>query len=166
MDTRRVVIAGLLASVVMGMMVMLAEAAVGAGFWAPVTFIGATVLRGLQTIDVPVPFVLGAVVLGLMGHMMNSVVLGALFTRLVARSAWVRAEVVIAGVVYGLAVFGIMWYGVLPVVDPVMLKLNAAAFAISHLAWGAVLGLLVSRFAGSMAEGFDLGRVPDEEGGL
>ena len=33
--------------------------------------------------------------------------------------------------------------GVLPVVDPIMLKLNALVFAISHMMWGATVGLVL-----------------------
>jgi hypothetical protein len=149
MNIRRVVVAGLTASVVMGMIEMLAEAALGTGFWSPVTFIGATVLRSLQSVQAPVPFTVVGVVFGLMGHMMNSVLLGLIFAGLFSRRALSRAGLVVTGAVYGFAVFAVMWYGVLPVVNPVMLKLNATVFAISHLMWGAVLGILVPQAAGA-----------------
>jgi len=45
--------------------------------------------------------------------------------------------------VYGLLVFVVMWFGVVPLVDPIMLKLNAVVFAISHLMWGATIGLVL-----------------------
>jgi hypothetical protein len=147
MNIRRVVVAGLIASAVMGMIEMLAEAVLGTGFWSPVTFIGATVLRSLQSVQVPVPFTVVGVLLGLMGHMMNSVLLGLVFAGLFSRGARSRAGLVMTGAVYGFAVFAVMWYGVLPVVDPVMLKLNATVFAISHFMWGAVLGILVPQTA-------------------
>jgi hypothetical protein len=47
-----------------------------------------------------------------------------------------------------LVVFGVTWYVVVPLVDPVMLKLNPTAFAISHMMWGAALGLLVPQPSG------------------
>ena len=148
MNVRRVVGAGLIASIVMGMIEMMYEAVAGAGFWSPVVFIGATVVRGLQSVQVPVPFDPAGVVLGLMGHMMNSVILGLIFTKLFAGS---RGALPARGVIYGLVVFGVMWFGVVPLVDPVMLKLNAAVFAISHIIWGAVLGLLVPHASGASA---------------
>jgi hypothetical protein len=43
-------------------------------------------------------------------------------------------------VVYGAAIFVLMWFVVVPLVDPVMLKLNGPAFAIAHVMWGAVVG--------------------------
>lgn len=143
MNFRRVVGAGLIASVVMGMIEMIYEAVAGAGFWAPVVFIGATVLRSLQSVQVPVPFILAGVVLGLMGHMMNSVILGLVFAGLSSRATWSRGTLVGTGAVYGLVVFVVMWYGVVPAIDPVMLKLSATVFALSHIMWGAALGLIV-----------------------
>ncbi len=45
MNIGRVLGAGLVASIVMGMVEMLYDAMGGAGFWSPVVFIAATVLR-------------------------------------------------------------------------------------------------------------------------
>ncbi len=143
MNMRRVVGAGLIASIVMGMIEMIFEAVAGAGFWSPVVFIGATVLRGLQAVRVPVAFDLAGVVLGLMGHMMNSVIFGIIFAWIFSRTAGSRRALVGWGMVYGLMIFAVMWYVVVPAIDPVMLKLNATVFAISHVMWGAALGLIV-----------------------
>jgi hypothetical protein len=140
MLTRGVLLAGLAASLVMGMFEMLYEAVAGAGFWSPVTFIAATILRNLQGIDTLVPLQPVPVLLGLMGHMMNSVILGAVFALLIAPRLRASSALLIAGVVYGAAVFVVMWFAVVPVVDPLMLKLNGLAFGIAHVMWGAVLG--------------------------
>ncbi len=145
MNIGRVLGAGLVASLVMGMVEMMYEAMGGAGFWSPVVFIAATVLRNLQSVPVPVPFMMMPVVLGLMGHMMNSMILGLVFGWIASRSGMSRGALVGAGVLYALAIFVIMWYLVVPGIDPVMLKLNGAVFAIAHMMWGAALGLLVSR---------------------
>ncbi len=143
MNGRRVLWAGLIASIVMGMIEMVYEGVAGAGFWSPVVFIAATILRGLQSVQIPVPFDLAGVVAGLMGHMMNSVIFGFIFAAIVGRSTMSRAALVGAGIVYSLVIFAIMWYIVVPTVDPVMLKLNGTVFAIAHIMWGAVLGLLL-----------------------
>ncbi len=148
MNVRRVVGAGLIASVVMGMIEMMYEAMAGAGFWSPVVFIGATVVRGLQSIQAPVPFDPVGVVVGLMGHMMNSVIFALIFTALCSRIAASRGGLVGWGVAFGLVVFGVMWYVVVPLVDPVMLKLNAPVFAVSHAMWGAALGWLAPQPSG------------------
>jgi hypothetical protein len=143
MLTRRVLLAGLAASLVMGMFEMLYEAVAGAGLWSPVVFIAATVLRSLQGIATPVPFQPVPVLLGLMGHMMNSVILGVVFALLIAPRLGTRNALLIGGVVYGAAIFVLMWFAVVPLVDPVMLKLNGPAFAVAHVMWGAVVGAVL-----------------------
>jgi len=142
MDIRRTLAAGIIASIVMGMVEMVYEAVAGTGFWSPLVFIAATVLRGLQSVQHPVPFLFGGVVVGLMGHMMNSVILGLLFTWIVLHTSLSRVGLIGAGVVYAFAVFAVMWYGVLPTVDPAMLALNGSVFALAHAMWGAALGLV------------------------
>lgn len=141
MNMTRVLGAGLLASIVMGMVEMVFEAGAGPGFWSPLVFIAATVLRRLQSVPTPVPFMALPVVLGLMGHMMNSMILGLVFGLIFSRFAVGRGALVGAGVAYALVVFAMTWYLVLPAIDPVMLKLNAGFFAIAHVMWGAALGL-------------------------
>ena len=142
MDIRRVLVGGIVASLVMGMIEMIYEAVAGSGFWAPMVYIGATVLRGLQAVRAPVAFNFWGVALGLMGHMMNSIILGLIFTALFARGSGARGTLVTFGAVYGLAVFFAMWYLVVPALDPVLRQLNATVFAVAHIMWGAALGLL------------------------
>jgi uncharacterized membrane protein YagU involved in acid resistance len=141
MSIRRILVAGLLASVAMGMFQMLFEAVAGTGLWSPPTFIAATLLRDLQTSTVPVAFAPVAVVLGLMGHMMNSVVLGGLFAVGIAPRLASRNLLLVGGAIYGLAVFVVMRLVIVPLVDPVFMTLNAPAFAFAHVMWGAVLGV-------------------------
>jgi hypothetical protein len=139
MNGRRAIAAGLAASVVMGMIEMVYEAVAGDGFWSPVVYIGATVLRRLQEVRPPVGFDFWGVILGLGGHMMNSAVLGVVFAALAGRGERGRGAAVIWGAVYGLVVFIVMWYVVVPRVDPVMGNLHAGVFALSHVVWGVVL---------------------------
>lgn len=140
MNARRTIAAGLIASIAMGMVEMVYEALAGDGFWSPVIYIGATVLRGLQRLVPPVGFQFWPVVLGFAGHMMNSVILSWLFAAFLLRRLASRQSLVISGAIYGLVVFFAMWYMIVPVVDPVMLNLNASVFALAHLVWGAALG--------------------------
>jgi hypothetical protein len=143
MFSSRFLIAGLAASMVMGMLEMLFEAVSGTGFWSPVVFIAATILRDLQSATTPVPFMPLPVILGLMGHMMNSVIFGIVFAAVVARRVRGVGALVGAGIVYSLVVLGVMWFAVVPLVDPVMLKLDGLLFAIAHMMWGAALGLVL-----------------------
>ena len=150
MDIRRAIVAGIIASVVMGMIEMIYEAAAGDGFWSPLIFIGATVLRRLQSVQMPVRFDFWGVVLGLMGHMMNSVILGLVFAAIFSHSAMSHGSRTVVGAGYALVIFFVMWYLVVPAVDRVMLNLNATVFAIAHLMWGAVLGWFGPQAAKSM----------------
>jgi YVTN family beta-propeller protein len=56
MSIQRVVIAGLIASLLMGMLEMAHGAIAGTGFWSPAVYIAATIVRGLQSASVPVAF--------------------------------------------------------------------------------------------------------------
>lgn len=138
----KLLVPGLIASLVLGMWVMILEAIVGDGFWSPVVYIAATVLRGLQTVTAPVAFNLLGVILGLMGHMMNSVVFGLIFAYLIAPRAKSLVGQIVAGMVYGVVIYLAMWFVVVPLVDPVMLNLNAFVFLLGHMMWGIALGLV------------------------
>ncbi len=144
---KKVIIAGLVASIVMAMMEMMYEGLFGVGFWSAPIFIAATVLRDLQTIAIPVGFSLIPVVLGMMGHMMNSVVLGVVFTVVLGRFLSTPVVGAVVGALYALVIFFVMWYIALPFIDPVILSLNPVVFALSHMMWGAVLGGMVARNA-------------------
>jgi hypothetical protein len=127
------------------MIEMIFEGIAGAGFWSPVVFIAATIQRDLQVVPVPVPLLPLPVVLGLAGHLINSVILTMLFALLVAPRLASRNALVVGGIVYGLAVFVALWFGVVPLVDPVFLKIKAPVFVIAHLAWGATLASMLAR---------------------
>lgn len=149
MNIRSVIIGGIVASLVIGMWEMIVEALLpdGAGFFGPVVAIGATVVRALQGSSNPIPFDGVAFVLGLAGHMMNSVVLAAIFGLVASRFVHGAGTLVAAGVIYGIAVWAAMWFVVLPLTDPLMLNLNGLVFLIGHMMWGGALGLLWSRVA-------------------
>ena len=138
----KLLVAGLIASMVMAMWEMAVEAMIpgGAGFWAAPVMIAATVLRDLQNVSTPVPFDMMGVGLGMMGHMMNSVILGIVFALVIAPRIPSLIGQIIAGMLYGVIIFAVMWYAVLPVIDPVMLKLNLIVFLAAHAMWGVALG--------------------------
>lgn len=153
MDVRRIVIGGIVASLVLAMWEMVVEAVIpgGAGFFGAPVAIGATLVRDLQGSTNPLPVDAVALVLGLMGHMMNSVILAALFGLYARRSSRSTSSLVGIGAAWGVAIYVGMWYVVLPVIDPVMLNLNGPLFLAGHLMWGAALGYLWSRAARPVA---------------
>lgn len=144
MSVRTVLIGGIVASLVIAMWEMVVEALLpgGAGFFGPPVAIGATIIRDLQGATNPLPVNPVALVLGLAGHMMNSVVLGIVFGALVSRASLGTLGFAVSGIVWGAAVFVVMWYAIVPAINPLMLNLNAPAFFAGHLMWGAALGLL------------------------
>ncbi len=141
---------GLVASIVMAMWEMIVEAVIpnGAGFWGAPIYIGATVLRNLQTVAKPVPFDALGLITGMMGHMMNSVIFGLIFAFLIAPRFKSLISQIVAGVVYGVVIFPVMWFAIVPLVDSVMLNLNAIVFLIGHMMWGVALGFINFRFGG------------------
>lgn len=129
----------------MAMVEMIYEGLFGVGFWSAPVFIAATVLRNLQSVAIPVSFELVPAVVGLMEHMMNSVLLGFLFVSVVPLCTGplrTRLKGTVGGIGYALLVFFLMWFVVLPIIDPVMLHLNPYVFAMAHIVWGAVLGYI------------------------
>jgi hypothetical protein len=141
--SKMILMAGLIASIAMAMVEMIYEGLWGVGFWSAPVFIAATVLRGVQHVALPVAFAAWPVILGLMGHMMNSVLLGVLFVALFSSRLASRGASIVAGMAYALLVFFLMWFFVLPLIDPVMLNLNPYVFALAHLVWGMVIGYMV-----------------------
>lgn len=136
-----VVVAGLGAGTMMGMVEMVISAATGQGFWAPLRLIASVLTRGA---DVASGFTLGPVVVGLVGHMMNSVVLTALFALVVWNLVRHPAVLAALGMMWGPPVFAFMWWGVTLAIDPAIGLLHPVGFFVTHLIFGMVAGLGVA----------------------
>jgi hypothetical protein len=150
-NTRAILVGGIAASLVIAMWEMVVEAILpdGASFFGPPIAIGATIVRDLQGVQNPIPFEGAALVIGLAGHMMNSVILAVVFGLAIGRRDLSTTRLLTAGIAWGVMVFAVMWFVVVPAIDPLVLNLNGVAFLIGHMMWGAALGLLWSRFAGA-----------------
>ena len=90
-------------------------------------------------------FVLGPVLVGTLLHLAVSAALGALFGIVTRR--WLRltsdfGTPLLAGLIYGMLIWFVAYFVVLPILDPSMREIYAPAFIIQHIAFGAVLGLL------------------------
>jgi hypothetical protein len=90
-------------------------------------------------------------VIGAMGHMMNSAVLGIAFAFLAGRVAQLRgtAEAVIGGTVFALIVMAAMWTVVLPLSPNGVIVKDSAALWIwifGHAAYGMTGGFLFARW--------------------
>src|SRR3972149_217677 len=114
--TWRVLVPGLVASLVLGMWQMIVEAIVGAGLWSPPIYIAATLLRGLQSAGSPASFDLAGVGLGLVGHMVNSGIFGLVCPFVIGPPLPSLSRKIGVGLMYGVAIFVAMWYVVLPLI--------------------------------------------------
>jgi hypothetical protein len=133
-----VILASSIAAMAFGMVEMIIEAVRGDGFWAPLKYIASVFTRGSDTDP---SFSLIPVLVGLMGHMMNSIILGALFAVAVWRLRATAITLMVGGMMYGAAIFAVMWWGILPAIDPAMKIVSGAGFLITHLIFGVMLGL-------------------------
>jgi hypothetical protein len=132
-------IAGVIAGVVMAMAAMMVMPVMGRGLTYPVKLMAGTVqgedaLEGGPSSDM----------VGGMIHMMMSAVLGLIFGLIMSglglSGIW---TLIIAGVIFALIVWVAMQYFVLPLVDQVMAQgMPPMAFAMTHVVFGVVLGLL------------------------
>lgn len=147
-------IAGLVGGIVMAMMMMMVTALSGMGLLAPVYAIAATfnpswaATRGFDLVPLLV---------GLMVHMMNSAIFGAIFAALLWRIAprtLVSPVSLLSGMVWGALLLGFNQLIVLPALDKPLLAATSGIFGwwlLSHLMFGAVLGALAAATLGREA---------------
>lgn len=153
-DTRAALLPGAVGGLIGGMALAMFSMVVATsrdGFWAPVRGITSVVFGDKHYGG---GFEFWPVVVGAAGHMMNSVVLGAVFAVL-AGMLLTRASTAVfaaAGAVFGLMVWAIMVGGVAQAAQSSDLFANSVpqwAWIAGHMMFGAITGLAVSRAAGS-----------------
>ena len=130
------VVAGIVGGLLMAMIMMIATAAGGMGLLAPLRLIAAT-FYGKEAMAGG-----GALTVGLMVHMMNSMVFGVLFAWIAGRRL-AAPQAVMAGVAFGLAIWAVMTFAGLPMLNPMMRERVAVmpvAWFIAHLAFGMGVG--------------------------
>jgi hypothetical protein len=112
--------------------------------WAPPQGIAQAIGIGNPGHD----FQLVPLLLGLMGHMMNSIIIGLIFFAIVAALKLRGGILVIAGMVYGFAVYLVMYFvvlrGLLSGMGAPFLSANPEwSWIVAHLMYGVVLGALL-----------------------
>src|SRR3972149_1785730 len=136
---------GLIGSLAMAM-IMMVLGAFDTGFFAAPSSIWAFFAGP----DAYAPHTLSlSFVLGAMGHMMNSAVLGIVFAFVASRVLRISGvpAAVVAGTVYALVVMALMFVVVLPAFPNGAIVIDSAALWIwiaGHVAYGMVAGLLYS----------------------
>jgi hypothetical protein len=135
-------VAGLIAGLVFAMWAMIVGIFTS-NLWAPPQGIGQALGIGHQGHDFQVvPFIVG-----LMGHMLNSVIFGLIFLAIVAALHLRGVAAVVAGMMYGIVVYAVMYWlvlrNLLSGTSGSFLTANPEwSWVVGHLMFGAVLGLL------------------------
>jgi hypothetical protein len=141
---KRGALAGMGGGMVMAMWSMIVMWLTGAGFWTPLNLIANTVWRSAP---LDARFSGGALVLGLVLHMMMSMGLGMAFAvavRTVGRLAASPAVLAMTGMIFGIMVWVVMQYGIWHAIDAAAApKFTPWVFALGHLMFGAATALLV-----------------------
>ncbi len=128
--------AGILAGTAMAMISMMMSMTTGQGFWMPMKKISVTLL-GPSVLQDP-SFQMMPVIVGVIIHFITSMAFGMLFALWGGR--WSYGPAIGWGAAYGLAIWIVMHFLVLPVVNPVMAQMPVPQFAILHVIFGGTLG--------------------------
>ncbi|MGI8616091.1 MAG: hypothetical protein ACR2L4_04820 [Actinomycetota bacterium] len=162
-------LAGIVASVVMGMFAMIAAATYqGTGFFTPLYHIASPLIDGrpmmasMEAASGGNRFFLdvGPAILGLAIHMMVGAIWGIVFFVLVRLLGWTSPlTLVLGGVVFGLAVLLVMSWVTLPItaavvgggkpVEDMPQMVGWGTFAVEHGLFGLILGAWAAASAGS-----------------
>ncbi len=130
-DRLRRLVPGLVAGMAFAMWAMFV-AIFASRLWAPPQGIAQSVGIGSQGWDFQfVPFILG-----MMGHMMNSIIIGLVFLAIAAALRLRGLALVVAGMIYGVVVYLVMYYPILRGI----LSNNSGSFLTSNPEWSWVLG--------------------------
>jgi hypothetical protein len=140
-------LAGIVAGLVMAVVMMIYFSVMGAGFWYPVENIAA-VFFGIDALLGGA----GVVIVGLLTHLLVSALLGMLFASLLQPRTSTGAAF-FGGLAYGIGVWVVMTYIILPIFNPTMsarMAVTAGFWFFSHLIYGGFLAFtpgLVREFA-------------------
>ena len=139
---RRGAVGGLVAGLVFVMMEMALVPTVGGGeLWGPPRMMGAIVL-GSDALPPPATFDAAIVMVGMLVHFALSAVLGVIFAVATAKLKLSGAMAILAGAVFGLAVYVVNFYGFTAVWPWFEMARNWITIA-SHVVFGAVLGAML-----------------------
>ena len=111
--------------------------------WLEAKQIAAT-LYGASAATAP-GFTAGPIIVGTLLHLLVSTIFGALFGIITRRILHLTSDfgtLLMAGLIYGMLIWMVDFFIVLPIFNPLLLQTYAPAFIIQHLVYGAVTGLL------------------------
>lgn len=135
-------IAGLAGGLAMSIVAAIISLSLGNDIWLEAKQIAALVY-GRAAVAQP-GFIFGPVVVGTLLHFAMAALLGALFgivTRRLLRLTSDFGTPVLAGLIYGMLIWLLSYFIILPLLNPVLLETYAPSFIIQHIIYGAVTGL-------------------------
>ena len=136
-------LAGLAGGLAMAVVAALLSASMGQDIWHESKRIAA-IVYGSAALSKS-GFDLGPVLVGSLLHLLVSALLGAIFGIVTRRWLHLTSDFgtpVMAGLVYGLMIWMVAYFAVLPLLNPALLEIYPPAFIIQHVAYGVVLGLV------------------------
>jgi hypothetical protein len=136
-------LAGLAGGLAMAVVAALISASMGQDIWHEPKRIAAIVYG--PAAFATSGFEPGPVLVGTLIHLLVSALLGAIFGIVTRR--WLRltsdfGTPVLAGLIYGLMIWLVAYFAVLPLLNPALLEIYAPAFIIQHAVFGIVMGLV------------------------
>jgi uncharacterized OsmC-like protein len=127
-------IGGILGGVMMAVWLMFILWLVGIGFWTLLNLIANTFWRGAPLGD---RFTWQAVVIGLVVHVLMSVLFGTLIAIAAWWLPWPRSLIIAGGALFGPALWLVMQYGIWHAADPAAAQvITPWVFAVAHLIFG------------------------------
>jgi hypothetical protein len=135
-------IAGLVGGLSMALVGAIISASVGGDIWLESKQIAAVVYGSAAAQP---GFAAGPVLVGTLLHLLISTALGALFGIVTRRIFHLTSEfgtLLMAGLIYGMLIWLVGYFAVLPAINPLLRETYAPAFIVQHLVYGAVTGLV------------------------
>jgi hypothetical protein len=135
-------LAGLAGGLAMAIVAALLSISIGQDIWLQPKLI-ATMIYGAAAQQPG--FAAGPVLAGSLIHMIVAALLGAAFGIVTRRILHLTSDFwtpVLTGLIYGMLLWMIAYFVVLPIVNPPLLEMYAPAFIIQHLVFGLVTGLV------------------------
>jgi uncharacterized membrane protein YagU involved in acid resistance len=135
-------VAGFLAGAIMVVLSPILSVLNGITIWEPPRLIAATVL-GSSALD-STGFAVGPVLVGLVLHMITSVVLGFIFGLVLNRVLHLTTDFglpIYAGLVYGMLIFFVAYFVILPLVNPEFANYSMGPLIAQNVVFGIFLGI-------------------------
>ena len=139
LNVKAAVWSGIVAGFVFVMIEMILIATVGGGSpWGPPRMMAA-IIMGQSVLPPPATFDFGIMMVGMMIHFVLSVVLGFVLGWVISKWRLGTGAAIIAGIVFGLLVYLVNFYG-LTAVFPWFSNARNAITVFAHIVFGGVLG--------------------------